>query len=97
MTSADTSWDDAAFRDAVQGALDTFIDDQARRLEPLGHDAARLVEAAHRSVAGGKRFRAAFCYWGYHAVAESTSDRAAVTKAGAAFEILLSCELVMVD
>ncbi|HJR40176.1 MAG TPA: polyprenyl synthetase family protein, partial [Nocardioidaceae bacterium] len=97
MTSADTSWDDAAFRDAVQAALDTFIDDQARRLEPLGHDAARLVEAAHRSVAGGKRFRAAFCYWGYHAVAESTSDRAAVIKAAAALELLHASALVHDD
>ncbi len=97
MTSADTSWDDAAFRDAVQAALDAFIDDQARRLEPLGHDAARLVEAAHRSVAGGTRFRAAFCYWGYHAVEESTSDRAAVIKAAAALELLHASALVHDD
>jgi geranylgeranyl diphosphate synthase, type I len=97
VTSADTSWDDAAFRGAVQTTLDAFVDDQARRLEPLGPDAARLVEAAHRSVAGGKRFRAAFCYWGYHAVKESTTDRPAVIRAAAALELLHASALVHDD
>jgi geranylgeranyl diphosphate synthase type I len=97
VTSADTSWDDAAFREAVQTTLDAFVDDQARRLEPLGPDAARLVEAAHRSVAGGKRFRAAFCYWGYHAVEESTTERRAVIRAAAALELLHASALVHDD
>ena len=57
------------FRDRVQAALDAFLDEQAERLAPLGPDAARLLDEARASVSGGKRFRAAFCYWGYRAVA----------------------------
>jgi geranylgeranyl diphosphate synthase, type I len=61
--------DPAAFRTSIQSTLDAFIDEQATRLAPLGDDAARLVDAARAAVSGGKRFRAAFCYWGFRAVA----------------------------
>ena len=59
----------------VQAALDAFIDEQAALLAPLGDDAARLVAEARTSVRGGKRFRAAFCYWGHRAVAPDARRR----------------------
>ena len=62
------TWDPADFRSAVGAALEEFIDEQAARLAPLGDDAARLVGSARASVRGGKRFRAAFCYWGFRSV-----------------------------
>jgi geranylgeranyl diphosphate synthase type I len=52
----------------VQGVLDAFLDEQAERLAPLGPDAAALIAEARIAVTGGKRFRAAFCHWGYRAV-----------------------------
>ena len=48
----------------------------ADRLAPLGPDAARLLDEARAVVSGGKRFRAAFCYWGFRAVRPGGRRRA---------------------
>ena len=96
MTSPET-WDDAEFRAAVQRTLDGFVDDQAARLQPLGPDAGRLVESAHAAVSGGKRFRAAFCYWGFHAVDDSGRDEDSLVRAAAALELLHASALVHDD
>ncbi len=94
MTS---TWDADGFRTAVQTALDTFVSDQALRLAPLGDDAGRLVEAARASVSGGKRFRAAFCYWGFRAARADVPDEAALVRAAAALELLHASALVHDD
>jgi geranylgeranyl diphosphate synthase type I len=94
-----TEWDAAGFRARVGAALETFLDEQAERLAPLGGDAARLLAEARASVAGGKRFRAAFCYWGFRALAEP-GDRAtedALVRACAALELLHASALVHDD
>jgi geranylgeranyl diphosphate synthase type I len=92
-----TGWDSADFREAVQAALDAFLDEQAARLAPLGHDAARLLDEARRSVSGGKRFRAAFCFWGYRAVTPEPVDEVALVRACAALELLHASALVHDD
>ncbi|WP_151082700.1 polyprenyl synthetase family protein [Nocardioides cynanchi] len=94
------AWDAAGFRDRVQVALDAFLDEQAARLAPLGDDAARLLAEARASVSGGKRFRAAFCYWGYHSVAGPADDDAvdaALVRACASLELLHASALVHDD
>ena len=96
----DTAWDPDAFRAQVQGALDAFLDEQAERLAPLGDDAARLLAEARAMVSGGKRFRAAFCYWGYHAISGDADDGAAdesLLRACAALELLHASALVHDD
>ena len=95
-TGPDAGWDDAAFRARVQQALDAFLDGQAERLAPLGPDAARLLAEARAVVSGGKRFRAAFCYWGHRAVREPDDDDALV-RACAALELLHASALVHDD
>ena len=90
------AWDQDDFRTRVQGALERFLDEQAERLLPLGHDAARLVSEARMSVAGGKRFRASFCWWGHHAVAPPT-DEDALVRACASLELLHASALVHDD
>jgi len=90
-------WDGPAFRAQVQAALDAFLDEQADRLAPLGPDAGRLLDQARAGVAGGKRFRAAFCYWGHRAVEPSPSDEAALVRACAALELLHASALVHDD
>ncbi|MBO0846180.1 MAG: polyprenyl synthetase family protein [Nocardioides sp.] len=91
-------WDQTAFRGRVQAALDGFLDEQAVRLAPLGADAARLLAEARAVVSGGKRFRAAFCYWGFHAVAGlSCADDDALVRACAALELLHASALVHDD
>jgi geranylgeranyl diphosphate synthase type I len=92
-----TGWDSTDFRDAVQRALDDFLDQQVSRLAPLGDDAARLLDEARRSVSGGKRLRASFCFWGYRAVTPEPVDEAALVRACAALELLHASALVHDD
>ncbi len=93
----ETGWDEASFRDDLQAAIDGFLAEQAERLAALGDDAARLVEAARLAVSGGKRFRAAFCWWGYHAVDPAPADPVALIRACAALELLHASALVHDD
>lgn len=97
MTASTQGWDSAAFRDGIQAALDGFIDEQRTVLAPLGGDADRLVREARTSVSGGKRFRAAFCYWGHRAVQPSPDDEAALVRACASLELLHASALVHDD
>jgi geranylgeranyl diphosphate synthase type I len=98
VTSEGSEWDSAGFRDRVQSALDDFLEEQAERLKPLGPDAARLLDEARLSVSGGKRFRAAFCYWGHQAVApDRPGDEDALIRACAALELLHASALVHDD
>jgi geranylgeranyl diphosphate synthase type I len=92
-----STWDPAPFRAEVESALDTFVRRQAGILEPLGDDAARLVEAARSAVSGGKRFRAAFCWWGYRAVDSDVADEPALVRAAASLELLHASALVHDD
>jgi geranylgeranyl diphosphate synthase, type I len=93
-------WDAAGFRADIQGVLDEFLDEQAERLAPLGPDAAVLHAEAGRAVSGGKRFRAAFCYWGFRAVrggALAPDDERALLRACASLEILHASALAHDD
>ena len=92
-----TSWDGTAFRARVQGVVDEFLDEMAARLAPLGPDAARLLAEARASVSGGKRFRAAFCYWGFRAMEPDVDDEQALLRACAALELLHASALVHDD
>jgi len=91
-----TAWDVEGFRARVQGALTEALDAQADRLAPLGGDAERLVAAARTAVAGGKMFRASFCWWGHHAVGVP-ADEPALVRACAALELLHASALVHDD
>ncbi len=100
MTSADqttSAWDADAFRASVQSTLDDFVDAQALRLAELGPDADLLVTAARQALSGGKRFRAAFCYWGFRAAHEEEYDEQRLLRAAAALEILHASALVHDD
>ncbi len=80
----------------VQAALDSFVASQRARLADAGPEAAALIDAAQHSVTGGKRLRAAYCYWGWRAAGGSPgSDRPVV--AGAALEWLQASALVHDD
>jgi geranylgeranyl diphosphate synthase, type I len=94
-----TGWDEATFRGQLQAELDSFLDRQAPLLAPLGPDAARLLDQARVMVSGGKRFRAAFCYWGFRAFATpaDTAEEAALIRACASLELLHASALVHDD
>ncbi len=98
--SSDPNWDAAKFGVRVQQALDEFLAAQAQRLAPLGPDAAELHAEATRAVSGGKRFRAAFCYWGYRAMTPApltADDEESLLRACAALEILHASALAHDD
>jgi geranylgeranyl diphosphate synthase, type I len=100
VTSASTApWDEAAFRDRLQGALDAFVGEQASRLAPLGADAERLVTAARDAVTGGKRLRAMFCHWGFRSVRapRDEAEERALLRACGALELLHASALVHDD
>ncbi|GAA5151260.1 geranylgeranyl pyrophosphate synthase IdsA [Nocardioides marinquilinus] len=99
MAIGDGAWDAAAFRERVDATLAAFLDEQARVLAPLGPDAARLNERARAAVVGGKKFRAAFCHWGYRAVRTepSSTELAALDRACAALELLHASALAHDD
>ncbi|QWC85633.1 polyprenyl synthetase family protein [Nocardioidaceae bacterium] len=104
MTS---SWDAAAFRDRVAATLTEALDEFAGRLAPLGPDVALLVDEARALLAGGKRLRAAFCWWGYVSVGGSIggsvhggvdpADEPGLLRACAALEVLHASALVHDD
>jgi len=59
--------------DLVQQAIDGFLAERTQELEAIAPDLGELVGNAHGMLAGGKRFRALFCYWGWQSSA-STGD-----------------------
>lgn len=93
----DTEWDDVTFRTDLDAALGSFLDFQAARLVPLGPDADRLLAEARIAVAGGKKIRAAFCHWGFHAVEPSPADPVALLRACASLELLHASALAHDD
>ena len=92
-----TSWDGTAFRKSIQVVLDEFLDEMEARLAPLGADASRLLTEARACVGAGKRFRAAFCYWGFRALAPAPEDDRPLLRACAALELLHASALVHDD
>lgn len=95
----DGAWDEAAFRSGIDATLAAFLDQQRDLLAPLGADADRLLDEALVAVTGGKRFRAAFCHWGYRAVRPdlSADDEAALARACGALELLHASALAHDD
>ena len=87
------------FRTDLGAALGAFLDEQAQRLVPLGTDADRLVAEARTAVAGGKKFRAAFCQWGFRAFGtlEDAAQEQALLRACASLELLHASALAHDD
>jgi geranylgeranyl diphosphate synthase type I len=60
--------------DLVQGRLDDFLAERGAQLRGISPDLDVVDDCARRLLAGGKRFRALFCYWGWRAVSGHTSE-----------------------
>ncbi len=82
-------------RTRVQKVLDDVLAHQAQRLEELGHDSAPLTEYVADLVAGGKRLRPAFCYWGWRGA--GGGDDEAPLRAAASLELFQAAALVHDD
>ena len=80
----------------LQAQLDVFVATQRDRLADAGPEAAALLDAAHAAVSGGKRLRAAYCYWAWRAAGGSIEDDRPIV-AGAALEWLQASALAHDD
>ena len=78
----------ADFRQAVSGAITTFLDGQAGVLDGIHPATAPLLERARLFTSGGKRLRPAFCAWAWAAVADATDLPDAVATAAASLDVL---------
>jgi len=87
--------DAAGLRQRVQRVLDCFLDDQAEVLAELGPETAPLVDSVRRLVAGGKRLRPAFCFWGWRGA--GAPDGEEVLRAATALELFQAAALIHDD
>lgn len=82
-------------RGEVGAALTGFIRRQRRDLASISEDLLPCVDAIEDLLAGGKRLRAAFCYWGWRA--RGGQNIPEVFAAAAALELLHASALVHDD
>jgi geranylgeranyl diphosphate synthase, type I len=82
-------------RTRVQAAVDAEMEVQRAALAPVGDELGPLVDAVVRLIAGGKRLRAGFLYWGYRAAGGPDSD--ALIRLAAAMEFFQAAALLHDD
>jgi geranylgeranyl diphosphate synthase, type I len=82
-------------RTEVARALEHFLARQRESLTAIGADLLPCLDAMEGLLAGGKRLRPAFCYWGWRAA--GGSDCAEIYPAAAALELLQASALVHDD
>jgi geranylgeranyl diphosphate synthase type I len=94
--------------DLVQERIDEFLEERTPRLSAISEEIGDFVAYSRDVLAGGKRFRALFCYWGWQSVsspgtgfdvAEDSArlDFPAVVSAAAALELFHAAALVHDD
>jgi geranylgeranyl diphosphate synthase type I len=93
--------------DLIQARLDSYLTDRRAELDQVSPDLDVIDAAARSLLAGGKRFRALFCYWGWQAVvaqgdefdpaADSTPALDGVVSVAAALELFHAAALVHDD
>ncbi len=94
--------------DLVQDAIDEMLETRRAELVAIAPELAPLVEIGGDLLQGGKRFRALFLYWGWHAISARVQDfdpltdavsehLPAVVRACAALEVFHAAALVHDD
>jgi len=82
-------------RTEVARALEAFLARQREALGGIGDDLLPCLDAMEGLLAGGKRLRPAFCYWGWRAA--GGQDCPEIYTAAAALELLQASALVHDD
>jgi len=82
-------------RPRVDALLDTYVGRLRQLLASVGGDTDRLADAAAQMLSGGKRLRAAFCYWSWraHGGRPGSPEADAVLRVGAALELFQAAAL----
>ena len=89
--------DQANLRERVQRVVDDVIAEQAELLASVSEDMQPMVDAISSLLAGGKRLRPAFCYWGWRGAGGSGDEDDSALTAAAALEFLQACALIHDD
>jgi len=93
--------DAADLRPRVQATIDDVLARQGELLEGVSSDMDPLVSALRDLLAGGKRLRPAFAYWGWRGAAPDAmtdaSTESAVIQAVTGLEFLQACALIHDD
>lgn len=87
--------DRADLRRRVQQVLDDELDRHEATLAAVSPDLVPLVTCARTLLAGGKRLRPAFCYWGWRGAGAADDDHA--LRAATALELLQAAALLHDD
>ena len=94
--------------DLVQARIDDFLAERAPQLAAIAPELEPFIGFSSELLAGGKRFRALFCYWGWQAVNDESrafdpmpdtvdTDLPAVLQAATALELFHAAALVHDD
>lgn len=89
--------DVADLRARVQVVVDRVLRDQGALLTSLGDDLSPLTHSLNGLLAGGKRLRPAFCYWGWRGAAPDLDLDEGVLEAASSLEFLQACALIHDD
>ena len=71
-----------SFMAAVQKAIDDHLTRQERRLEEIGPELGVLLDGCRDLLVGGKRLRAAFCYWAWRGAGGADCPEIVVAASG---------------
>ncbi len=82
-------------RARVDRALEDFVDREIAALLDLDAELVPVADQTRVSVAGGKRIRPLFCYWGWRASGQPDTD--AMVRAAAAVELVHAAAIVHDD
>ena len=82
-------------RDRVDRALQAFLGEQREVLLAAGQDLLPVTESISGLLAGGKRMRPAFCYWGWRGA--GGRDCPEIFRAAASLELLHAGALIHDD
>lgn len=95
MTASPALVDLEDVRPQVDALLAGHVARLTDELGALGDDTAPLVSAVTRMLSGGKRLRAAFCWWSWraHGGQPGTPEATAVLRVGAALELFQAAAL----
>ena len=89
--------DVADLRSRVQGVVDEVLTQQGAVLAQVSDDLTPMLDALAALLAGGKRLRPAFCYWGWRGAGGDPALDEAALRAAASLEFLQACALIHDD
>jgi geranylgeranyl diphosphate synthase type I len=97
VPGAPSPLDVADLRSRVQVVVDEVLVHQAGALGRISADLQPMVDALTALLAGGKRLRTAFCYWGWRGAGGDPSFDDPAIRAAASLEFLQACALIHDD